>query len=73
MADQSRSRLEIAEHLGFKSRSGHFYKAIDSLRNRGFIELTLPDKPQSKNQRMRITRQGRAWLDGQDQESGDKR
>jgi len=70
VADRSRNRREIAEHLGLKSRSGHFYKVIDSLRNIGLIELTIPDKPQSKNQRMRITRQGRAWLGSQNQERG---
>ena len=59
---QPRSRPEIAEHLGLKSRSGHFYKAIDHLRNLGLLELTIPDKPQSKNQKMRITESGRAWL-----------
>jgi ATP-dependent DNA helicase RecG len=65
VADQSRNRREIAEHLGLKNRSGHFYKLIDSLRKLGFIELTVPDKPQSKNQKMRITRQGRTWLKSQ--------
>jgi DNA-binding PadR family transcriptional regulator len=57
-----RSRPEIAEHLGLKSRSGHLYKSIDHLRNLGFIELTIPDKPQSRNQRMRLTEKGKAWL-----------
>jgi ATP-dependent DNA helicase RecG len=56
------SRPEIADHLGLKSRSGHLYKAIDHLRTLGFVELTIPDKPQSKNQRMRITPNGLAWL-----------
>jgi len=59
---QPRSRPEIAGHLGLKSRSGHLYKAIDHLRNLGLVELTIPDKPQSKNQKMRITESGRAWL-----------
>lgn len=57
-----RSRPEIADRLALKSRSGHLYKAIDHLRNLGFIELTIPEKPRSKNQRMRITATGRAWL-----------
>jgi ATP-dependent DNA helicase RecG len=59
---QPKSRPEIAAHLGLKSRSGHLYKAIDHLRNLVFIELTIPDKPQSKNQKMRITGKGQAWL-----------
>jgi len=60
---QPKSRPEIAIQLGLKSRSGHLYKAIDHLRSLGFIELTIPDKPQSKNQKMRITDKGRTWLE----------
>ncbi len=59
---QPKNRPEIADQLGLKSRSGHLYKAIDHLRNLGFIELTIPEKPQSKNQKMRITGKGQAWL-----------
>lgn len=59
---QPKSRSEIAAHLSLKSRSGHLYKTIDHLRNLGFVELTIPDKPQSKNQKMRITGAGQAWL-----------
>ena len=58
-----RSRAEMAEMLGMKStRSGHLTKAMDKLRKVGFTELTIPDKPQSKNQKMRITQRGRTWL-----------
>jgi ATP-dependent DNA helicase RecG len=59
---QANSRPELAAHLGLKSRSGHLYKAIDHLRNLGYIELTIPDKPQSKNQKVGITEKGQAWL-----------
>ena len=62
VAAQPKSRPEIADHLGLRSRSGHLYKAIDHLRNLGFVELTVPDKPQSRNQKMRITDAGRSWL-----------
>jgi ATP-dependent DNA helicase RecG len=62
VAGQPRSRPEIAGHLGLKSRSGHLYKSIDHLRSLGFIELTIPDKPQSRNQKMRITESGRTWF-----------
>ncbi len=59
---QPRSRPEIASHLGLRGRSGHLYKAISHLRNLELIELTIPDKPQSRNQKMRITDRGRASL-----------
>jgi ATP-dependent DNA helicase RecG len=59
-----RTRLELAGKLKVKSgRSGHLKKAIERLRSLEMIELTIPDKPQSKNQKMRITAKGRAVLD----------
>lgn len=62
VSGRPRSRPEIAEHLGQKGRSGHLYRSIDRLRSLGFVELTLPDKPQSRNQRIRIAENGVAWL-----------
>ena len=56
------NRPAIARHLGLNSRSGHLYKAIFHLREIGYIELTLPDKPQSRNQKYRITEKGRAAI-----------
>ena len=53
----------MAEMLGMKSkRSGHLSKTMERLRKLGLAELTIPDKPQSRNQKMRITDNGRAWL-----------
>jgi ATP-dependent DNA helicase RecG len=62
VADRPRSRPEIAEHLGQKGRSGHLYKSIDRLRGLGFVELTIPDKPRSRNQKIRLAEEGAAWL-----------
>jgi len=60
--DRPRSRVDIAEHLGLNSRSGHLLKALDRLRELALVELTIPDKPRSKAQKPRITEAGRAWL-----------
>ena len=58
-----RSRPELAEFLGVKSgRSGHLKKSLERLRRFGLADLTIPDKPQSRHQKMRITEKGRAWL-----------
>ena len=62
VSGQPRSRPEIAAHLGQKSRSGHLYRSIDRLRGLGFVELTIPDRPQSRNQKMRLTEDGEAWI-----------
>jgi ATP-dependent DNA helicase RecG len=56
------SRPDVADPLGLKSRSGHLYKSISRLRELSLIELTIPDKPQSKNQRLKLTAKGRARL-----------
>jgi len=65
LMDGPKSRLEIADSLGVQTRSGHLYKAIFDLRQMDFIELTIPDKPQSRNQRMRLTARGKKWLESQ--------
>ena len=58
-----RSRPEIAEMLGMKmGRSGYLTKVLERLRTRGLIELTIPGKPRSRNQKMRLTAAGIAWL-----------
>jgi ATP-dependent DNA helicase RecG len=56
------SRPDVADSLGLKSRSGHLYKAISRLRELGLLELTVPDKPQSKNQRLKLTAKGQTRL-----------
>ena len=62
LRDEPQGRAAIAEYLGLKSRSGHLYRSIDHLRGVGLIELTIPDKPQSRHQKMRITNEGTRWL-----------
>jgi hypothetical protein len=49
--------------LGMKSgRSGHLTKAIERLRSLELVEMTIPDQPRSKQQRLRITEHGRQRL-----------
>ena len=62
ISGRPRSRPEIANHLGQKSRSGHLSRSINHLRSLGFVELTIPDRPQSRNQKMWLTESGEAWL-----------
>lgn len=55
---QPRSRAEIAGALGITSRSGSLYKSIDRLRAIGILNLTIPERPRSKQQKMRLTAKG---------------
>jgi len=62
---QPRTRNELQQELGLRDDE-HFRKAylLPALAT-GFIERTIPDKPQSRLQRYRLTAKGRAWLQSQ--------
>lgn len=63
------------ERGGNESRAGNpagskpVYKGIPSLREFGFIALTIPDSPQNKDQKMRITPRGLTRLSETAEES----
>ena len=62
LISDARSRADIAAVLGVRSRSGALYKSLDRLREAGLIEFTIPDKRQSRFQKLRLTPVGRARL-----------
>ena len=51
-----RSAREILEHIGYSYHPTHISKYIKPLLELGFIEMTEPDKPNSKNQKYRKVR-----------------
>ena len=56
------TRQELLEALGLKDRK-HFGDAyLQPALEAGAIEMTIPDKPNSRNQRYRLTESGRASL-----------
>ncbi len=58
--DQARSALQIA--LGLK-HTPHFRHAyLQPALTAGLLEMTLPDQPNSRLQRYRLTSKGRQWL-----------
>ena len=52
-------RKTIAQKLGTSSRAGHLSRILAELVSNGLIELTLPEKPNSRLQRYRLTEKGK--------------
>ena len=49
----ARAYKEILNHLGYKYHSRYMSSLIKPLLDIGYLELTIPDKPKSKNQKYR--------------------
>jgi DNA-binding HxlR family transcriptional regulator len=58
LENESLSTSEIAKLIGHTSKSGILKKSLKNLLNLKFIELTIPDKPNSPKQKYRITTLG---------------
>lgn len=58
--EQSKSGL--ATKLGLSSVTGQLNRAVAALLERGLVEQTIPDKPNSRLQRYRLTERGRTAL-----------
>ncbi|MCI5140568.1 MAG: hypothetical protein D3909_02335 [Candidatus Electrothrix sp. ATG1] len=56
-------RAEIMEILGLKDEKHFREKYQQAGIAAGVIEMTIPDKPQSRNQKYRLTLQGQALLE----------
>jgi ATP-dependent DNA helicase RecG len=56
------TRSEIMSVMGLKDRMHFAREYLERALEAGVIEMTIPDKPNSRLQRYRITEAGRAWL-----------
>jgi len=54
--------LEIRKKLGLKDRTHLRHRYLDPALTEGFIEQTIPDKPNSRLQKYRLTEKARSWL-----------
>jgi len=45
----------IAQSFGYSVLTGNIRSALFQLQEKGLVEFTLPDKPQSKKQQRRLT------------------
>ena len=54
----------LREAMGWKDATKFKRKYLNPLIESGLVELSIPDKPTSPNQRYRLTEKGKALLDG---------
>ena len=57
-----KSTPELLDKLGYPRRTRNYDNAMRDLLETRLIEMTIPDKPRSKNQKYRLTEKGRIWL-----------
>jgi len=50
-----KSTPDLLQILGYKSRTGNFKKALSRLLSQSLLEITIPDKPNSRLQKYRLT------------------
>ena len=48
---EPRSKAEIMKHCGYKDTKNFVQKYLRPLLDRGVLQMTIPDKPRSKNQK----------------------
>lgn len=61
--DEPAGKAELAKKLGHTSISGELNKQIKYLLDTDWIEMTIPNKPQSRLQKYQLTSKGRQWMD----------
>ena len=64
LREQELGKAALARGLSHRSVSGELHKQISRLLEQDLIAMTLPDKPNSRLQRYRLTSQGQALLAG---------
>jgi ATP-dependent DNA helicase RecG len=56
-------KAEIANQLNLNTITGAFNRAVSSMLEDGLIEYTLPEKPNSRLQKYRLTEKGRECIE----------
>ena len=64
LKDSELGMVGLASQLKHKAVSGELKKQVRRLHKLGLIEMTLPEKPNSRLQRYRLTEKGRDMLNG---------
>jgi len=58
-----KSRGEILKNLGYKNHFDNYKRYLEPVLNNYLIEMTIPDKPKSKDQKYRLTDRGKQTLE----------
>ena len=56
---EPQSRRDIFTHIGVIYHSKNYTRFVEPLIDMGLLELTIPDKPKSPNQKFKLTDKGR--------------
>ena len=64
----ARSKSEVARNLGRKKPTRYLHDLMKQLIEKNLLELTLPDKPNSRLQKYRLTAKGRATVEKQEKD-----
>ena len=59
-----RSKQEILTHIGLKPLNKNYVRHIQPLLKQHLLEMTVPDKPKSRLQRYRTSKEGLVFLNG---------
>ena len=62
LRESALSKAELAKALGHASISSKLNLRVNQLLDLGYIERTLPEKPNSRLQKYRLTEKGRALI-----------
>jgi ATP-dependent DNA helicase RecG len=60
LATEPLGRAALLDRLGYSQPTGNYKKAVRKLLDNGLVEMTIPDKPNSRRQRYRLTARGEA-------------
>jgi ATP-dependent DNA helicase RecG len=62
LANKTLSTRELLQKLGYAQKTGNYKQAMEKLSEYQLIEYTLPEKPNSRLQKYRLTEKGRTLL-----------
>ncbi len=68
LQEEDVDKLALAQYLGYKTVSGELHKQIKRLLGMQLIEMTFPDKPNSRLQKYRLAVIGQELIDVNDQD-----